>query len=64
MIFIKKNRSLSFVAVSLVYILAMVVGVVTFRALSFDFWINLLIADILATSVTFIFSLIFDNASV
>ena len=39
-------------------------GVLSYRALDFDFWLSLLIADVIATVVTFIFSLIFGNASV
>lgn len=61
---LKKSRPLSFAAVTVVYIIATVVGVLTYRALPFAFWINLLIADVVATLVTFIFSLIFGNASV
>ena len=61
---LKKSRKSSFAAVTVVYIIATVVGVFTYRALPFAFWINLLIADVVATLVTFIFSLIFGNASV
>lgn len=64
MSFIKKNRALSFAVVGLVYILAGVIGILTYRALPFDFWLNLLIADVVATAVTFLFSVIFGNASV
>ena len=61
---LKKSRPLSFVAITLVYIIATLVGVFTYLALPFAFWLNLLIADVAATLVTFIFSLIFGNASV
>ena len=61
---LKENRALSFVVVAVVYIIATAVGVVVYRALSFDWWLSLLIADAVATVVTFIFSLIFKNASV
>ena len=61
---IKKSRLLSFIAVGLVYIIATFTGIFTYSALSFSFWINLLIADVVATLVTFLFSLIFGNASV
>lgn len=61
---LKRNRAASFVVVALVYILATAVGVVVYRALDFDFWLSLLIADVVATVVTFVFSLIFKNASV
>lgn len=61
---IKQNRAASFTAVTLVYILAAVAGVVTYRRLELDWWLSLLIADIAATVVTFLFSVVFGNASV
>ncbi len=61
---IKKSRPLSFIIVGIVYIIATIVGILTYRVLSFDPWLNLLIADVVATVVTYIFSLIFGNASV
>ena len=61
---LKSSRAASFIAVTLVYILATAVGVVTYRALTLDWWISLLIADMAATVFTFIFSIIFKNASV
>lgn len=60
----KKSRKLSFLAVSIVYILASILGIVVYNVLDFHFAINLLIADVLATILVFIFSLIFKNASV
>lgn len=60
----KQNRVFSFIAVALVYILALAVGIVTYLFLPFSAWLNLLIADTVATVFTFIFSLIFKNASV
>ena len=61
---IKQNSAASFIAVTLVYVFATVLGVSVYRALSFDWWLSLLIADAAATVLTFIFSLIFKNASV
>lgn len=61
---IKESRALSFAVVAIVYIIATVVGVVTFKALRLDWWQSLLIADSVATVVTFVFSLVFGNASV
>lgn len=60
----RESRARSFVAVSLIYILATAAGVLVYRALPFDFWLSLLVADIAATVVTFIFSVMFGNASV
>lgn len=61
---LKQNRVASFVAVTLVYIIATVVGIMVYGMLDFPWWLSLLIADIAATVVTFIFSVIFGNASV
>ena len=60
----KKNRLVSFLIILIVYIIAIFVGITTYKSLNLDFWLNLLIADILATIAVFIFSLIFKNASV
>lgn len=61
---LKRSRALSFAAVAAVYVIATAVGVLTYRALALDPYLALLIADVAATVVTFIFSLIFGNASV
>lgn len=61
---LKESRALSFAVVAVVYIIATVAGVVTFKALSLEWWLSLLIADTVATVVTFVFSLVFGNASV
>lgn len=60
----KENRILSFIIIIAVYILAAFVGIAVYKSLSYDWWLNLLIADIVATVITFIFSLVFGNASV
>ena len=61
---LKHNRTASFFVVTLIYLFAAVAGVAVYRLLPFDWWLNLLIADASATVVTFVFSLLFDNASV
>jgi len=61
---LKQNRAVSFIVITLVYIIATVVGVLAYRTLTLDWWLSLLIADVAATAVTFVFSLIFKNASV
>ncbi len=58
------SRAWSFVLIALIYAAATSVGVVCYIYLPFAFWLNLLLADIAATVVTFVFSLIFRNASV
>ena len=60
---LRKNRAFAFVMVSIAYLLAIVAGVVCYHYLPFAFWLNLLMADILATVVVFIFSVAFKNAS-
>ena len=42
---LKQNRAVSFIVVTLVYIIATVVGVLAYRALTLDWWLSLLIAD-------------------
>ncbi len=61
---IKQSRLDSFLVVMGVYFLAAFVGVATYRALEVSWWASLLIADMAATVATFIFSLIFKNASI
>ncbi|MBR2371165.1 MAG: DUF1295 domain-containing protein [Clostridia bacterium] len=61
---LKKSRAASFVAVTFVYVLASVAGIVIYGMLPFDWRLSLLIADVAATVITFVFSLIFKNASV
>lgn len=60
----RENRAVSYIIVSIVYILATLAGWAVYAFLPFSFWINLLLADIAATVVTFIFSVVFHNASV
>ena len=66
---ILENRAFSFFMLLMVYAVATACGVVSYWALSTRlpanlFWVNLLIADVIATVVTFFFSLSFNNASV
>ena len=61
---LKQNRALSFLTVLVVYIVAAIIGVFTYLALELEWWASLLIADVIATVVTFVFSVIFKNASV
>lgn len=63
---IKQNRALSFVIIAVVYAIAIVGGIFIYRALlsHMDFWLALLVADICATVIIYIFSVIFNNASV
>lgn len=58
------SRSVSFLIVLIVYVIAAAAGIVLYVLLPFSFWLNLLLADIAATVITFVFSLMFRNASV
>ena len=60
----KENRALAFVIVAAVYVIAAVVGLAAYVWMPFPFWVNLLLADVIATVVTFVFSVLFQNASV
>lgn len=62
---IKENRVASFIIIAVIYLLAQAVGIITYYFLPINqLWLKLLIADVLATVVTFIFSVILKNASV
>lgn len=58
------NRVLSFLIVLFAYIFASALGICVFVNLNLGLWLKLLVADVVATVVIFIFSLIFKNASV
>jgi len=61
---LKENRVLSFIAIIVIYIICTLVGLGQYGYLPYPVWINLLIADTVATVVCFVFSLIFKNSSV
>ena len=61
---LKETRTASFIVIIAIYILAIITGVLVYRLLNFDWWFNLLLADVAATILTFIFSLILRNSSV
>jgi steroid 5-alpha reductase family enzyme len=61
---IKNNRTLSILIIVCIYVMAGCVGIVCYRYLDFPFWVNLLVADAIATVFVFIFSVVFKNASV
>ncbi len=61
---LKQSRAASFTVIAFVYIIAAAIGVFIYNILDLQWWVSLLVADAAATAVTFIFSVIFDNASV
>ena len=60
----KKNRAWSFAIIGIVYLIAAAIGIGVYILLPLPSWASLLIADVVATIVTFVFSIIFKNASV
>lgn len=61
---LKQNSAASFLVVGLVYAIASVFGILIYNALDLPWYLALLIADVFATVITFIFSIVFQNASV
>ncbi len=60
----KISRWESFFIITAIYALAGVIGVWTYLACAGAVWLRLLIADCVATVITFVFSVLFRNASV
>lgn len=60
---IKNNKALSLLVILLMYIIAFAIGYFIYITLPFEFYYSFLIADVAATIVIFIFSLVFNNAS-
>ena len=61
---LKNSRPISFVIITIVYILGAVVGIAIYLVLPYPWWLSLLLADVASTIFVFLFSLIFENASV
>ncbi len=61
---IKNSRAKSFLMVALVYLVASCGGIIVYDMLPFSITVNLLIADVIATLITFMYSIVFGNASV
>ena len=53
-----------FCIIAIVYVIAGAIGLIIYQSLPYVFWLRLLISDVLATVVVFVFSCIFRNASV
>ena len=60
----KENRIISFIIVTLVYILATIIGIFLYNMIDLEILLKVFIVDVVATTVVFIFSLIFKNSSV
>ncbi len=60
----KNKRGVGFLIIAAVYALAILFGIILYRALPGAFWLRLLIADIAATAFVFVCSTLLKNASV
>ncbi len=60
----KMSRAAGFAIVTAIYLLAGAAGIAVYLLCPFHFAVNLLLADVAATVLVFIFSLLFHNASV
>ena len=60
----KSLRLYSFIIIIAVYVVATVAAILLYRLIDVPFWLGILIADVAATVIVFVFSCIFDNASV
>jgi len=58
------NKITSIIVITLIYIFAAVAAVALYNKLSYSVYINILIADVVATLIVYVFSALFDNASV
>ncbi|MBQ9980454.1 MAG: DUF1295 domain-containing protein [Oscillospiraceae bacterium] len=58
------SRGKSFLIVTVIYIIAAAVAIALWPILPGALWLKVLIADVIATVITFIFSVIFKNASI
>jgi steroid 5-alpha reductase family enzyme len=60
----KANRTIGFLLISLSYITALVIGLIVFNNTGGTIWMNLFLADLAATFVIWVSSLLLNNASV
>jgi steroid 5-alpha reductase family enzyme len=60
----KTDRTTSFLIILLSYVIALVVGLIVYHSAGHSLWWNLLFADLSATLVIWVCSLVLDNASV
>lgn len=59
-----ENRTISFVVIALIYIIAALFGILLGKFLPYNIFINIFIADIFATIIVFFFAIILNNSSV
>ena len=56
-----KNRVLSFLILAFVYAVACFGGIILFKRIPLDYRLALLIADVFATILVFVFSIVFPD---
>lgn len=61
---LKKNPIFSFAIVVVSYIIAIAAGIIIGKAMSGAVWVRILVADLIATVIIFVFSTLFSNASI
>lgn len=61
---IKDSKLLSSLAILLVYVTGSILGIILFKVFNYPLALNLLLVDVIITFYVFLFSLIFNNASV
>ncbi len=61
---VKNNKTVSILIITAIYLMACAAAVFVYSAVPFALWAKLLAADVAATVFVFIFSMIFNNASV
>ncbi len=61
---IRYKRSFGFALIILIYLFASAIGAFLYAISPFPYWLSLLIADVFATGFVYLFSSIFQNASV
>ncbi len=60
----RTDRAIGLAVIFLSYVAAIAVGLAVFQRLALDLWLSVLLADIAATLVIWVSSIIFDNATV
>lgn len=61
----KNKRWPSYLIILAIYLFATIIGIISYKYLPLkQFWLKLLIADVIATVFTYLFSLLFKNSSV
>lgn len=61
---LRDSKAKSIFTITLIYVFAGSVGILLNQVLPYEYWLNLLIADVAGTVLVFAFSLLFSNASV